>query len=76
MTNFYKHPKFITYVLYSLHGQCLVLQLFILFLKTAREADSFISFGTCDQIFGPRCVKDSIPYRWVCILQLSKIVFA
>ena len=42
------------YVLHSLHGQSLGLQFFILFLKTAREADSFISFGTCDQIFGPR----------------------
>ena len=38
---------------------------FILFLKTARKADSFISFGTCEQIFGPRYVKDSIPYRSV-----------
>ena len=62
------------HVLSSLHGQNLDLQFFILFLETAREADSFISFGTCDQIFGPRYVKDSIPYRWVCILRLSKIV--
>ena len=61
-------------VLHSLHAQSLGLQFFILFLKTAKEADSFISIGTCDQIFGPRYAKDSIPYRWVCILRLSKIV--
>ena len=53
--------------MHSLHGQSLGLQFFILFLKTAREADSFISFGTCDQIFGTRYVKDLIPYRWVYI---------
>ena len=35
------------YVLYSLHWQSLDLQFCILFLETAREADSFISFGTC-----------------------------
>ena len=74
MTSLYKYPKFTTYVLHSLHGQSLGHQFFILFLKTVREADSFISFGACDQILSPRYVKDSVPYHWVCILRLSKIV--
>ena len=63
ITILHKYPKFATYVLHNLHGLSLGLQFFILFLKTAKEADSFISFGTCDQIFGPRYVTDSIPYR-------------
>ena len=58
---------------YSLHGQSLGVQFFILFLKASREEDSFISFGTCNQIFDPRYVKDSIPYPWIYILWLSKI---
>ena len=50
----YKYPRFTTYILHSFHGQSFGLKFFILFLKTAREADFFISFGTCDLIFGPR----------------------
>ena len=53
------------YVLQSLHGHLSGIQDLILFLNKFNFWQSFISFGTCSQIFGAKWDKLSIPPGWV-----------
>ena len=54
------NPRLRIYVLHILQGHLIGFHFRILFVNLDKEKN-FISLGTIDQIFGPRCAKDSVP---------------
>ena len=53
------NPRLRIYVLHILQGHLIGFHFRILFVNLDKE-NIFISLGIIDQIFGPRCAKDSV----------------
>ena len=66
------NPRPRTYVLHILQGHSTGFHFLIFFVNLDNEY-FFMSFGTIDQICGPRCAKDSVPQETVLTLEVLKM---
>ena len=68
------NPRLGTYVLHILQGHLIGFH-FRIFLVNLDNENLLRFFGTIDQIFGPRCAKDSVPQETVFTLHVLKTLF-